>query len=75
MTIKSPCYKCTDRFYNRETKKRCHNNCEKYARYHREREKLIAENQVRVQFNSYKYDNVPRLKRASVNKMFRSTRK
>ena len=71
----SPCKDCRDRFFDPETKKRCHNSCEKYAQYHREREKRIAENQVRVQFNSYKYDNVPRLKRASVNKMFRSTRK
>lgn len=73
--MNSPCKGCTERFYDDVAKRSCHSSCEKYARYHREREKLIAENQVRVQFNSYKYDNVPRLKRASVNKMFRSTKK
>lgn len=71
----SPCHNCTDRYFDPVTKKRCHNDCEKYARYHQKREELIAENQKRVNFNSYKYDNVPRLKRASVNKMFRSTKK
>lgn len=67
--MNAPCYKCEERHY------KCHNSCEKYARYHRGREKRLAENQERVQFNSYKYDNVPRLKRASVSKMFRSTKK
>ena len=75
MTIKSPCYKCPDRFYDRETKKRCHNSCEKYARYQKECERIRKENRERARINNYIFGNIPRLKRASANKMFRSRKK
>ena len=67
--MNSPCYNCPDRHY------KCHGHCEKYADYRRIRDERIKANHERAEFNSYKYENVPRLKRASVSKMFRSTKK
>ena len=73
--MKTPCYKCTDRFYDAVEKRACHSNCEKYAEYHQNRQQRLEKNRERVRFNNYKYDNVPRLKRASTNQMFRSKKR
>ena len=73
--MKPPCYKCTDRFYDSVEKRTCHSNCEKYARYQKQCEQIRKENHDNAQFNNYMFDNIPRLKRASPGKMFRSTKK
>ena len=67
--MNAPCYNCQDRFFDPVTKKRCHNTCDKYARYHRERERILAEHHENVQFIQYMHDNIPRLKRATLNDM------
>ena len=73
--IKAPCKGCTDRFYDDVAKRSCHSGCKKYAAYQKECEQRRVENHQRASFNSYKYDNVPRLKRTSPYKLFRSERK
>lgn len=70
-----PCHNCTDRFFDPITKKRCHNDCAKYARYQKECAEIRREHREVAQFNNYMFDNIPRLKRASANKMFRSKKK
>lgn len=71
----SPCHKCTDRYFDPVTKKRCHNSCEKYARYQKECEEIRRGHREAAQINNYIFDNIPRLKRASASKMFRSRKK
>lgn len=73
--MKPPCKGCPDRFFDPVTKKRCHNTCEKYTRYQLECQRIRDENHEKAMFNNYKYDNVPRLKRSSPGKMFRSKKK
>ncbi len=70
-----PCHNCPDRFFDPVTKKRCHNTCEKYARYQKELEQIRKEHREAAQINNYIFGNIPRLKRASANKMFRSKKK
>ena len=59
----SPCWQCSDRFYDDEHKTTCHSKCRKYLEYHNTRELLLESKRREFIDKDYRREKATRLKK------------
>ena len=59
----SPCWQCSDRFYDVETKTTCHSSCEKYLEFYKTRTLFLESKRKEFIDKDYRREKAAMLKK------------